>query len=208
VVKQRKLLFIGDSITEWGKSCFDDLGTGYVRMVHDELCEKYLDKHIHIVNRGVGGDRVTDLEKRWERDVLEENPAYLSVSIGINDVWRQLDGLEEEQVYPQKFEQVYRSLLEQVKERTEAQIVLMEPSIIEENVYSEGNQRLAEYVKIIQQLAHEYDAICVPIHHVFLNHLRMSPDQFVTTDGVHMNERGNELMAKTWVESFTKHLDS
>jgi acyl-CoA thioesterase-1 len=42
---------------------------------------------------------VTDLVERWERDVISLNPDIVSISIGINDVWRQLDSPEIEQVF-------------------------------------------------------------------------------------------------------------
>src|SRR5690625_8047432 len=87
-----KILLIGDSITEDGR--FDDpkdIGVGYVRLIHDYINENLSDLQVDVVNRGVGGDRVTNLADRWETDVISEDPDWVSVSIGINDVWRQLD---------------------------------------------------------------------------------------------------------------------
>ncbi|MEK1832492.1 hypothetical protein AAAC51_36970 [Priestia megaterium] len=77
---------------------------------------------------------------RWEEDVIKLNPDYISILIGINDVWRQLDYREKEQVYPDQFKEIYRGLLARVKDRTKAKLILMEPTIIEEDRNSEGNK--------------------------------------------------------------------
>jgi acyl-CoA thioesterase I len=194
---KNKLLFIGDSITEWGRhEDQEDIGTGYVRIVHDYLKVSYPNKEWDIYNRGVGGDRIIDLKKRWNEDVVELDPDIISVSIGINDVWRQLDHPELEQVDPQLFEQIYRELLETIKDK---QIVLMEPTIIEEDIQAEGNVKLKKYVAVIHKLAEEFEATVVHTHEQFIAYLQSTHKQLVTIDGVHMNSIGNMLMAKTWI---------
>ena len=117
------ILFIGDSITESGR--FEDpeeLGNGYVRLIHDYLVTSYPDKKLRVLNKGIGGHRINDLEARWDQDVIQLNPQYVSISIGINDVWRQIDAPEMSQIMPEQFEEIYRKLLTQLKEKTEARI--------------------------------------------------------------------------------------
>ncbi|WP_416729916.1 SGNH/GDSL hydrolase family protein [Fictibacillus sp. JL2B1089] len=190
-----KIIFIGDSITASNKNTDPDrLGDGYVRMI-----KEVLPKEVTVINKGVNGHRVTDLAFRWQRDVIDLEPDLLSVSIGINDVWRQLDSPQLEQVDASKFEEVYRELLTQLSPKTK--LVLMEPTIIKENTGSQGNQLLIPYVEVVRKLAIEFDAVLVPTHEIFLNHLTKKPDVSLTTDGVHMRRKGNELMAKTWLEA-------
>ncbi|MBH0169045.1 SGNH/GDSL hydrolase family protein [Fictibacillus sp. 18YEL24] len=190
-----KIIFIGDSITASNKNTDPDrLGDGYVRMI-----KEVLPKEVTVINKGVNGHRVTDLAFRWQRDVIDLEPDLLSVSIGINDVWRQLDSPQLEQVDASKFEEVYRELLTQLSPKTK--LVLMEPTIIKENTGSQGNQLLIPYVEVVRKLATEFDAVLVPTHEIFLNHLTKKPDVSLTTDGVHMRRKGNELMAKTWLEA-------
>ncbi|MFD2991030.1 SGNH/GDSL hydrolase family protein [Fictibacillus nanhaiensis] len=190
-----KIIFIGDSITASNKNTDPDrLGDGYVRMIKDVL-----PKEITVINKGVNGHRVTDLDFRWQRDVIDLEPDLLSVSIGINDVWRQLDSPQLEQVDVSRFEEVYRGLLSKLSPKTK--LVLMEPTIIKENTKSQGNQLLIPYVEVVRNLAKEFDAVLVPTHEVFINHLTKKPDVSLTTDGVHMRRKGNELMAKTWLEA-------
>lgn len=190
-----KIIFIGDSITASNKNTdADRLGDGYVRMI-----KEVLPGEVTVINKGVNGHRVTDLAFRWQRDVIDLEPDLLSVSIGINDVWRQLDSPQLEQVDASKFEEVYRGLLTQLSTKTK--LVLMEPTIIKENTESQGNQLLMPYVEVVRKLAKEFKAVLVPTHDVFINHLIKKPDVSLTTDGVHMRRKGNELMAKTWLEA-------
>ncbi|MGS2780085.1 SGNH/GDSL hydrolase family protein [Robertmurraya sp. GLU-23] len=205
--KNDKIVFIGDSITEWGRGGDpEDIGTGYVRLIHDYLVTAYPDKKTVVLNKGVGGHRIPDLASRWGVDVINENPAYVSISIGINDVWRQLDHPEKEQVYPEKFEEIYLDLLTQVKEKTNAKMILMEPTIIKEEEFSEGNQKLARYAKIVERLAEKFDAIYVPTHKAFIEYLQADNHYLLTLDGVHTNSAGNMLMAQTWIKAFENHV--
>ncbi|WP_394549146.1 SGNH/GDSL hydrolase family protein [Priestia aryabhattai] len=197
------LLFIGDSITESGRSKENEhLGNGYVRLIRDYFLINSPNKVPTILNKGVGGDKITDLNLRWEEDVMKLNPDYISISIGINDVWRQLDHQEKEQVYPDQFKEIYRRLLARVKDRTKAKLILMEPTIIEEDKNSEGNKKLIPYVEIVQQLAKDFHAILVPTHQAFISYLSSTSEYPLTTDGVHMNSTGNFLIAQTWIKSF------
>jgi len=195
----KRIVFIGDSITEWGR--YEDsegIGTGYVRLLHDYLRVISPEKNWEIFNRGVGGDRIINLEERWQEDVIALKPVVVSISIGINDVWRQLDQPVLAQVFPVTFEEKYRNLLHHIKYK---QIILMEPTVIEEKLDFEGNKRLKEYVNIIRKLAKEFQPIVVTTHEVFVAYLEKNNGYALTTDGVHMNSAGNMLMAKTWVNA-------
>ncbi|UOQ48447.1 SGNH/GDSL hydrolase family protein [Gracilibacillus caseinilyticus] len=197
-----RIVFIGDSITEWGKH--DDqegIGTGYVRIIHDYLKVLHPEKDYEIFNKGIGGNRIIDLEERWQEDVINLKPDTVSISIGINDVWRQLDHPELEQVDEEKFEAIYRHLLKQVQEIGVSTIVFMEPTIIEEKVDSVGNQKLKAYAEIVRVLATEFEAVLVPTHQRFIQYLVQSSGYNVTVDGVHMNSAGNLLMAHEWLRA-------
>lgn len=197
-----RIVFIGDSITESGR--FEDpekLGTGYVRLVHDYLRTTYPAGNLEVFNKGISGNRITDLADRWQTDAMDLNPDIISISIGINDVWRQLKNPEMEQVYPDQFEQIYDSLLTQVSENTNARIVLMEPTIIEESLDSIGNEKLKAYVKIVNRMAEKYGAVIVPLHQGFLKYIEANNGYDLSLDGVHMNSVGNRLMTTIWLES-------
>lgn len=200
--KGEKIVLIGDSITQDGRfDDPDDLGKGYVRLVHDYIQENFKNDNFKIINKGISANRITDLAERWEADVITEQPDWVSISIGVNDVWRQLDSPDMEQVDPKKFESVYRQLVTDLQAQTEARLILMEPTIIEEDIHSQGNQMLQPYVNVVRELAKEFDATLVSTHQTFINFLEKTPHISLTTDGVHMNDLGRKLMATTWLVS-------
>jgi len=201
--KNDKLVFIGDSITEWGRQGDpEDIGTGYLRLIHDYLLTTYPEKNLVVLNKGIGGHRISDLAERWQEDVITIQPDYVTVSIGINDVWRQLDQPKMQQIFPEQYEKIYADLLNKVKEQTHAKIILMEPTIIEEDVESKGNKMLIPYVETVQKLAEKFDAIYVPTHQAFVQYLNANSGYRVTIDGVHTNSAGNMMMAQTWIKAF------
>jgi len=197
-----KILFIGDSITEDGR--FRDeagLGEGYVRRIHDYFTLRHPELHLQMMNKGVSGDRVIDLKERWEKDVIDGKPDWLSVSIGVNDVWRQLDQPQIEQITPAAFMDEYRDLLKIVKEKTNAKLIILEPTVIQEDANSEGNLLLKEYIAITRMLSKEFEAIHIPMHDRFIEYIRENPNNKLTTDGIHMNSLGRMLMTLIWLES-------
>lgn len=199
-----KIVFIGDSITEEGR--FEDpegIGYGYVRIIRDYLEISYPDKRFEVLNKGVSGNRIHDLLNRWEEDVIALKPDVLSISIGVNDAWRQLDHPEMKQIYPDEFAAIYRDLLTQTKEKTDTRIFLMEPTVLQENPDSTGNQLLKPYVAAVQEMGKMFQLPVVPLHQVFTDLLLKGVHQ-LTTDGVHMTSKGDLLMAKTWLETFLK----
>lgn len=201
---RQKIVFIGDSITEWGR--FEDpegMGDNYVRLIRDQLATQHHETP-EIINKGIGGNRITDLKERFDQDVIQLNPDLVSISIGVNDVWRQLDSEDLDQVTPERYESIYHELLQAVQSQTKAKIVLMEPTIIEEDVLAEGNQRMKAYVEIVRQLSATYDATLVKTYEAFIDYLHKGTNLPLTTDGVHMTSTGNQLMAQTWLRDARK----
>jgi acyl-CoA thioesterase-1 len=195
-----KILLIGDSITDCGRrEDPDELGDGYVRVIADYCNVHYPESKLQIVNRGIGGDRVIELLERWERDVINEQPDWVSISIGINDVWRQIDHLDRP-VEIEEFTTTYDQLVKQTKQQTKAKLILLETTVIDEDLSSVGNQLLGRYNEFIRQLAAKHEAVLVPMNLAFKEYLQKPSRAKLTTDGVHMNSTGNLLMATTWLK--------
>ena len=108
----QKIVFIGDSITDAGRRT-DPVGngSGYFNLVRSFVLARYPELELDIVNRGIGGDTVRHLQARWDADVIAEQPDWLSVKIGINDVWRTFDRGGDGAVPIDEFESIYRELL-------------------------------------------------------------------------------------------------
>ncbi|MBO7153528.1 MAG: hypothetical protein J6W67_06955 [Lentisphaeria bacterium] len=123
----QRLLFIGDSVTDRGRrrdtdtspseGLFEPLGTGYPHVVSGLLNAVYPDTLIRITNVGNSGNNVRHLRDRWQRDVLDLKPDWLSIMIGINDVWRQFDvpHMPEQHVLPDEYESILGKLVADTK---------------------------------------------------------------------------------------------
>ena len=92
-----RIVFAGDSVTDMGsvqpvgEGLFDNLGRSYVRVVENYLVTGYPELNIRITNSGISGNTSRDLLERFDRDVVSLKPDWVSICIGINDVWRQFD---------------------------------------------------------------------------------------------------------------------
>ncbi|ALV21796.1 SGNH/GDSL hydrolase family protein [Carnobacterium antarcticum] len=203
--KEATILFIGDSITDANRRREDptDLGYGYPLLVAAALLERYPELNLSLVNRGIDGNKITDLANRWEEDCLALDPDIVSILIGINDTWHNV-GTEAfgTQESIDRFEFYYRILLQTVKERTNAQIILMEPFVLPHPIYrKEWRIDLNSRIQVIRKLAKEYETDFVALDER-LNALGMKQSYAYWTgqDGVHPTLAGHAVIAKAWLE--------
>jgi lysophospholipase L1-like esterase len=201
--KQSKLLFIGDSITDCGRrECTEQIGDGYVRLLRDLLCVREPETAPNVINRGISGNKIPDLQKRWRRDVLDERPDVLSIFIGINDVWHGLvDGRSGCAI--NDYVAGYRDVLNQTRDvLPRCILILCEPSVLWLDTPPDANDHLDPYIAAVRQLATEFDAHCVvPLHDAFARARDARPELAWTTDGVHPTSAGHMLIAQTWLHS-------
>jgi lysophospholipase L1-like esterase len=197
------ILFQGDSITDVGRcSTPDGLGTGYVSLLCGWFQARYPATKYRVLNRGVGGDRTVELLARWKVDCLDLKPDVLSVSIGVNDVWR-LRGEWNGQSFVTKadFEANYRSLLDQAVAAGIGRFVLMSPTTIAEENDSALVDLLDERTEQVKGLARDYGAIYVPTREALNRALKDAPSTRWTADGCHPTTAGHALLAATWLQA-------
>ena len=201
-----KLLFIGDSITDCGRrEDKEEIGNGYVRLVRDLLLASSPVTAPVVINRGISGNKIADLQKRWQRDVLDLSPDVLSIYIGINDVWHGLfPGREGTSIG--RFIEGYRDILTRTRVALpDCKLILCEPSVIWPPVHKQGNEMLAPYVRAVHEMSKEFDAVCVVLLHAAFNDARaVRADPAWTTDGVHPTSTGHMLIAQTWLAAVTR----
>lgn len=202
-MKPRTLLFIGDSITDAGRR--DDpelLGFGYVRLVHDLLCARHPATVLQVRNMGIGGDTIRHLARRWDRDVLQHRPDALSISIGVNDVWRQLQTPENPEAVPcDEFLATYRALLTRTSRALpRCRMFLCEPTPVGEERETPHNRLIGAYLHAVADIAAEFGANLVPMARAFWDAKDAAPGRMWTTDGVHPLSHGHMLMAQTFVD--------
>src|SRR4051812_48620278 len=80
-----RILFQGDSITDGNRGRTSDpnhiLGHGYQFIIAAKYGAAYAEKELVFLNRGVSGNTVPDLERRWQTDTLDLKPDVLSILI-------------------------------------------------------------------------------------------------------------------------------
>ena len=157
----QRVVFIGDSITDCGRrDAFFPLGNGYVSMVANLVTAKYPGLGVDVINKGIAGNTVVDLENRWDLDALGENPDWLSIKIGINDVWKTYARAGHPLAVPlDLYEQTYRKLLKTTKERSDCKIIIIEPFLIEPDLDDEMRGHAADYADVARELAGEFATI-------------------------------------------------
>ena len=161
----------------------------------------YPDRKIRIVNVGTSGNTVRDLAARWQNDVLDLKPDWLSVMIGTNDVWRQFDTprIVENQVHPEEYERTYAELLTQTRPLLKG-LVLMTPFYIEPNKSDAMRETMDAYGQIVRRLAKQFDAIFVDTQAEFDRVLAHQYSASLSWDRVHPNQTGHMLLAKAFLD--------
>lgn len=196
------VLFQGDSITDCGRDRNDaaSLGIGYAMIAGGWVGAAYPELGIRFLNRGVSGDRVKDLEARWERDTIELRPDWLTILIGINDVWRRYDANDPTPV--EAFEASYRRILRRAADANIENIVLMEPFVLP---FPEDRcawrEDLDPKIHAVRCLAREFDAIYVPLDGLFAAATARREPAFWAPDGVHPSAAGHALIAQAWLRA-------
>ncbi len=195
-----KIVFFGDSITEWGGR-----PGGYVTLVTDRLKSKYGARAPVVLNAGISGNKVPDLLARLEHDVLRELPALVVIYIGINDVWH--FSSPEGAGTPKN---IYESDLKEIVLRIKSagsKVLLCTPSVIGEKANGENPQDdlLDEYSEVSRNVARETGTAVCDLHTAFIDYLKIHntanlSDGLLTVDGVHLNDAGNALVARSIIE--------
>ena len=210
--KGDRLVFIGDSVTDRGRKrdndapsegLFEPLGTGYPHVVSGLLNAVYPDEMVRITNVGNSGNNVRHLRDRWQKDVLDLNPDWLSIMIGINDVWRQFDvpQLPESHVLPDEYERILRELVVTTKPVLSGGLVLMTPYYLEPNKEDPMRKRMDEYGAICRKIAEDTGVIFVDLQEAFDKVLKYCHPNYIAWDRVHPNVYGATVIAKAFLKA-------
>lgn len=202
-----KLLFQGDSITDAGRS-FDDprqLGGGYVKYAAENLRQAYPQVEFDFINLGISGNQTKDLVARLDKEFVEVQPDVVSILIGINDVWHHAG--DRSWILDEDFEQRYRTVLQALKEQTNAKIMMMEPFLIpvEDKLYF--REDLYKKIEIIRKLAREYADVYLPTDGLLAAaYIGDEPTTFAA-DGVHPTQKGAQFIGKLYADYMAQILD-
>lgn len=199
--KNDRIVFIGDSVTDAGRSYpvgerAEGLGNGFVRTIDSFLSAFYPELNLRITNTGVSGNTIRTMKERWQTDLLDLNPDWVVVMIGVNDVWRQMDSptIPDSHVYPEEYETTYRELIEKTKERVKG-IILVTPYYMENVKEDRMRKRLDEYGAIVKKLGTEYGLTVVDTQARFDEYLQYRYSATLNWDRVHPDPTGCLMIA-------------
>jgi len=204
--KNDKLVMIGDSITDCnrmrpiGDGLFGALGDGYVNLTNALLQTEYAHLGVRIMNMGISGNTVRDLEARWQTDLLDLKPDWVSIMIGINDVWRKFSyPFQLEHFVPiDEYEQKLRALVERTLPEVKG-IVLMTPFYIEPNKDEPMRALMDAYGRKVKEIAEAYGTVFVDTQAAFDRALQHLYPGSIAGDRVHPNAIGHMVLAKAFL---------
>ena len=200
--KGQKVVFIGDSITDCGRRDAEaPYGNGYVSLVRSFVTARYPELGLHWENRGIGGDTVRNLDARWDRDVVAERPDWLSVKIGINDVWRAFGTNAHEAVPIDEYAETYRRLLKRAIDETGCRLVVAEPYVIEPDRSDPMRVQMEAFGQVARKLASEFGAVYVRTQDAFDAVLTTTVPLDWAHDRVHPNQPGHAVIAIAFLKA-------
>lgn len=205
--KYDRIVFTGDSVTDAGRAypvgegLFENVGRGYVRVIENMLAAYYPEIPVRVTNTGISGNTSRDLSARFDNDVVALKPDWVSICIGINDVWRQFDcpAMPDVQVLPDEYEINLEQMVDKVKNQVKG-IFLLSPFIIEPNREDKMRARMDEYVAINERLAKKHNCIFVNFQKMYDRYCKIHHSSYIAWDRIHPNQIGATLMAREFLK--------
>ena len=207
-----KVIFLGDSITQAAES---EEGEGTYKGFITSLREN-VSQEVELINKGIGGNKVSDLLLRYNDDVLKLKPNIVFIYIGINDVWHKYDWGTGSDI--DIYEKGLRKIITDIK-AVGAKIILCTPTVIGENngefklnnnfkdidTMEIMNKDLDAFSDVVRNLSSEFNTGLLDLRKKFKEYISENNDQnmpkgVLTSDGVHLNNEGNKLIADEMIK--------
>ena len=209
----KTILFQGDSITDCGWDRKDplSLGIGYARLVAAELGFENPSEYT-FYNRGISGNRIVDVYARMKADITNLKPDYMSILIGVNDVWHEI--AYQNGVAAEKFEKIYTMLLEEVLEACpNTKILLIAPFVTsgiatcdteeKPNRLETMRTEVAKRIEAVDRLGKKFNLPVLHLQEKFDACIAKNNDPaYWIRDGVHPTVYGHEMIAREWLSWF------
>lgn len=195
-----RIVFQGDSITDSGRSMEDghQLGFGYPAFVAQLLRERFPEENFEFINLGISCEQTMHLVNRLQRDFVEVQPDILSILIGVNDTWAHAE--DRQWLCNDLFEERYRTILETVKSKTNAKILVIEPFLIPIEDKKFFREDMDPKIHIIRKLAREYADAYLPLDGLLASAYVGDDPLSFAADGVHPTEKGARYIASLYVD--------
>lgn len=197
-----RILFQGDSITDGSRGRSPDpnhiLGHGYVFLISASFGAALPERKLAFLNRGVSGNKASDLSRRWLNDTVKLKPDIVSILIGIND--------HAADVPLGEFEKTYEWLLGNATAALPGvRFVLCEPFTLPAGIRKENHDRWREGLQkrsaVVERLAKKHNAPFVRFQRAFDEACKRAPAEYWIWDGIHPTYAGHQIMADEWVRT-------
>ena len=201
--KKQRIIFFGDSITQAGVQ-----PNGYITKLGELVKQKGLDNNYELIGAGIGGNKIYDLYLRIDEDVLSKNPDMVVIWVGVNDVWHKRSygtGTDAD-----KFGKFYVAVIKKLQQKN-IKVAICTPAAIGEKTdfSNELDGDLNKYSAIIRDIAQKNNCALIDLRKSFLqyniaNNKENKEMGILTTDRVHLNEKGNQLVAEEMFKAIGK----
>lgn len=206
IKKKSRIVFMGDSITDSNRNRqaipagWSSWGDGYVNLINAYTTAYLPMNELMIVNKGISGDTITDIQKRWEKDVIDFKADWVTLMIGINDVWRHFDGTfcQEPLIDLEKFECTYREIIERSLNNG-IQMILLSPFMVEQNQEDPMRKMVDSYRSVVKKLADDYQLIYGDIQSEIDCFLQYQSSYVLSSDRVHISLAGHYIISQNWL---------
>lgn len=210
-----KILFQGDSITDAGRDRNNDanVGRGYPHLIKADMNFREPTKY-SFTNKGISGNRVVDVYARIKCDILNIAPDFMSMLIGVNDVWHEYS--HNNGISAEKFEKIYCMLIEEVLEALpDIKILIMEPFALPGSAtvgeLPDGRDKYTVFraetelrAAAAKRVAEKYGLEFMPLQKLLDGAAASTSPDYWLYDGVHPSEAGHALIAAEWKKAFEK----
>lgn len=202
-----KLIMIGDSITDCNRNhpIADNLnnsGNGYVKYVQAELRANHPESFLHIYNMGISGNTSQDLVNRWDTDVLQYKPDFVSIMIGVNDIWRQFNRayMQNPGIELAQYTKNVTEMIEKTKNNTK-QIFLLTPFICETNKDEPFRKQIDSFGLALKKIANEFKLIFIDVQAAMDHNMKFQHPCTIANDRVHPSPGGNRIIANAFLKA-------
>ena len=194
-----RILFQGDSITDGNRGRSADpnhiLGHGYQFIIAAKYGGHLPERHLTFLNRGVSGNTVADLAKRWDKDTIALKPDILSILIGVNDLNRNVSIDQYEQGYDQLIKDTIKAL-------PNVRLVICEPFGLpvggKKANWDEYRANLTNIRRLPQNWRIDITFRSSVFKRLLTTPANSAPADYWIWDGVHPTYNGHQLMADEW----------
>ena len=215
---EKLILFQGDSITDAGRvkepGKEANKGYGYANMVAGEIGANEPYKY-KFLNRGISGNRVVDLFARMRKDMINIKPDYMSILIGVNDVWHEYTG--QDGVSAEKYELVYSLMVEELLRTIPSlKIMILEPFVLPGSATENTEEHPARWdyffkevplrAAAAKRVAEKFNLPFVPLQEMFTLANASAPKPgYWLRDGVHPTQAGHTLIKRAWLKCYEEN---